>query len=85
MTEKTHLVISNHWHNPGINIIIKHDSESPQGSIHVEMSMEDFMKALAKELKHPICVWSRKKQTKELKDACTTVLEKAKQATNQVM
>ena len=85
MSEKTSIVISNHWHNPGINITIKHDGESPEGSIHVEMNMNDFLIAMSEELKHPLKVWSKKKQALELKCACDVVLEKAKQTTNQVM
>lgn len=86
MAERTSLVISNHWHNPGISVTFRHNhTDSPNGSIHVEIGMDDFLKALASELDHPMKVWTRKQQAKSLQKAYLSALEKVKEATNKVV
>jgi hypothetical protein len=82
---KTCLVQSNYWHNPGIKITLQHDHLAPEGAIHVEMALEDVLKALQADFKHPLLLWSRKQLKSSLEAAMTSVLEKMKHATSEVM
>jgi len=85
MAERSSIVVSNYWHKPGISVTFKHNQgDSPNGSIHVEIGMDDFLKAIANELPHPIKVWTSKAQAAAVKQAYLTALEKVKEATNKV-
>jgi hypothetical protein len=77
--------MSNYWHNPGISITFKHDHDSPEGSVHVEIGMNDFVQALVKELDHPMKIWTRTGLSKALNNAYATALEKVKEATNKAV
>ena len=66
--------ISRHWHSPQIQITLHSDG------IALEMSLEDFCKALAAELPHPLTTFTRKSLQNQVSEAIIPVLEKIKQA-----
>jgi molecular chaperone DnaK (HSP70) len=84
MAERSSVVASNYWHKPGISVTFRHDHESPAGSVHVEIGMDDFLQALAEELSHPLKQFTRTRQAAAVKQAYLSALEKVKEATNQV-
>lgn len=69
------VIISRHWDNPEITVSV--DSKK----IEVQMSIEDFCKALVAEIPHPLLTLSRSQLEKQCLKNIGTVLEKAKQAT----
>jgi len=82
---KSTVVASNYWHKPNITVTFKHNQyDSPDGSVHVEIAMEDFLAALSKELSHPVKVWTRTQLNKDIANAYAVALEKVKEATNKV-
>lgn len=75
MSEQTKVIISRHWNNPEITVYV--DSEK----IEVQMSIENFCKAIVAEVSHPAFTLTRAELEKNVLKVVTTVLEKAKQAT----
>jgi len=85
MVEKSIIVASNYWHQPGVKVTIRHDETAPHGSIHVEMSLDDFVKALSKEMTHPLKVWTRTAMEAAIQQAAKDAMEKVKLTTAVVM
>lgn len=77
MKSETKLVISRYWHQPQIEVYV--DSEQ----IQVRMPIEDFCKAVVKEISHPVTTLTRAQLEKNILGVLVTVLNKAKEATAQ--
>lgn len=67
--------VSRHWEHPNIEVKVYVDG------IAVEISLEDFCKALAAEVPHPIVTLTRGKLERDILAAMDVVLEKAKEST----
>lgn len=74
MTERAMVVISRHWHQP--NVVVGIDQEK----IRLELSLEDFCKAVAQEVPHPAKCFTRKGLEENMLAAMEIVLAKAKEA-----
>ena len=74
MNNKAMVVISRHWHGPEIKIAIDHEA------IRLEISLEDFVKALVAEIRHPVTFFTRGGLEGNIVAAIDTVLAKAKEA-----
>jgi hypothetical protein len=86
MAIKSSIVISNYWHKPNITVTFKHNhSDSPDGSVHVEIPMEDFLLAIAEEMTHPVKIWTSTALKTDLQNAYKVALEKVKEATNKAV
>lgn len=72
------VLISRYWNNP--NITVRVDSKK----IEVEMSVQDFCKAIVAEIPHPSTTLTRSKLEKNVLSVVQTVLNKAKEATAQI-
>lgn len=68
------VVISRHWHGPEITVSVNHEA------IKLELSLEDFCRALVAEMPHPTKVWSRAGAEANVIDAMHGVLAKVKEA-----
>lgn len=79
MTEKDVIVISRHWHNPHIRVVVKTEG------IDVGMTLADFVAALVEETGNPTAMVTQAQLKKKLLVASEAVLRKMKQATNSVM
>lgn len=77
--KRTMLVISRHWDNPHISVSVSDER------IALEMPVEDFIKALVKDAKHPIGVHTRKQLESELLKALEVVVPKIKEASAAVV
>ena len=69
------IVISKDWHNPTITVEVNFTG------IDVSMSVEDFCKALAKEVKHPSLTFTRAGLEANLIAAVDAVADGMKDAT----
>lgn len=74
------VVASNYWHQPGVKVSFRHDEESPKGSCHVEIDVEDFLKALEAEMIHPLKTFTRRRRRSAIRAAYASAIEKIKQA-----
>jgi hypothetical protein len=73
---KESIVQSRHWDNPEIKVRID------QKGIEVEISLEDFCKAVVAEIPHPAFTFTRKSLETDILGALEIVLNKTKEATN---
>lgn len=71
---KQSLVISRHWDNPTIVVTIRDEG------ISLECSLDDFLLALAEEIKHPLVSFTKGRMLADLQAAKNVVLDKIKQA-----
>lgn len=85
MKTRETIVISNFWHKPGIKIALHHGDDAPQGGISLETDLEDFIKGVLHEIAHPVKVWTKAGQEKEIREAISATCEKIKAASAQVM
>jgi hypothetical protein len=76
--QKHVLHISRHWDNPSIAVKVY-----SQG-ISLEISVEDFCRALAAEMPHPLTVLSRSKMESNLLSVVDAVLGKIKESSAHV-
>lgn len=67
------LVISRHWHEPEVRVGVDHEQ------IRLEMSVEDFCRALVQEIPHPVLCFTRKGLTENVVAAVAVVLGKVKE------
>ena len=74
MTYRAKVVISRHWHQPDIVVGIDHEH------IRLELSLEDFTKALVAEIRHPVTFLTRSGLEVNIVAAIDTVLAKAKES-----
>ena len=72
--QKNTLVISRHWDNPKINVLV-----TTKG-IQIETSLDDFLVALAKEMGNPTMLLTKNMLLSALRGASLEVLEKIKEA-----
>ena len=77
------VVISNHWHRPGIKVSILHGADAPAGGIMLETAVDDFLLALADEMRAP--VWTKAQLLSQLRSASAVALEKIKTASSQAI
>ena len=83
-TSRTKVVISNFWHNPGIEItVMHHEKKAPKGAIFVEMDFKDFLQALALEMCHPLRIFTKNRLRTAIESAARSVIEKAKLASTE--
>jgi len=73
-TAREMIVISRHWHQP--EVLVGIDVEK----IRLELSVEDFCKALVQEIPHPMKTLTRKGLEGDLLEAVQIVLGKAKES-----
>lgn len=85
MAERSSIIQSNYWHKPGILVRFVHEDTSPEGSIHVDMDADDFLRGLLQEMIHPMKIWTEKSLETAIRTAYNKTLEKAKESTRQVM
>lgn len=71
---KETLHISRHWHSPEIRVALHKEG------IAIELSVEDFCKAIVAELEHPAWIFKRGTLEEKVLAAITPVLNKIKQA-----
>lgn len=71
---KSHnIVISRYWHKPKIDVFLM------KNGIAIQLTVEDFVKSIAKELGTPKIIFSEKRFQEKLMDAAAQVLEKTKE------
>ena len=68
------VVISRHWHQP--NVVVGIDKEK----IRLELSLEDFCRAVVSEIPHPAATFTRKGLEANILAALQVVLAKAKES-----
>lgn len=73
-TAREIVVISRYWHSPAITVGID------QEKIRIELSLDDFCRALVQEIPHPAMCFSRQGLETNILAAMRTVLEKTKEA-----
>ena len=78
MNIKKTVVISRNWDNPKIEITIT------DAGISLEISLEDFCKAVVAEAKHPALTFTRQKLEDQIVGAIDLAVEKIKAASAQV-
>jgi hypothetical protein len=71
---KTVVVVSRYWHQPEIVVGIDHQQ------IRLELSVEDFCKALVRTIRHPAMLATRSGLEEQLLAATKEVLEQVKEA-----
>lgn len=76
---KQTLVISRHWSNPVISVSVRDDG------ISLECSLDEFLLALAEELKHPLMSLTKGRMLVDLQAAKDVVLGKIKEASIQAV
>jgi hypothetical protein len=72
------LHISRHWNNPEIQVTLYREG------IAIEVSLEDFCKAVVAEIPNPAWVFSREKLQANVLAALSTVLNKVKESSNHI-
>lgn len=77
--KRTALVISRHWDNPTIIVTISDQR------ISLEMSIEDYLSAIASDIRHPGQIFTRAGLEEELIKANRLVLEKVKETSATVV
>ena len=70
--------ISNHWHNPGIEVRIHEDA------IAIEISLEDFCKAIAADMAHPAFTFTRAGLEAKILASVEGVLNKVKESSRHI-
>jgi hypothetical protein len=82
MDESTHVKTvvrsSRHWHEPNVAVGVYTDG------IKVEISLEDLIKCIITDMKHPIWIQTRSKMESEALAVVEAVLNKKKESTNYV-
>lgn len=73
-TRKQVLVISRHWHSPEITVTIRDEN------IELECALDDFIRGLVSELRHPLASFTKGRMAEDLIIAKSVVLEKIKHA-----
>ena len=74
MQSKEIVHISRHWSNPEIKVAIHKDG------IAIDISLEDFCKAVVAEIPHPSLTMTREKLQANILTSLDTVLNKAKES-----
>lgn len=77
--ERTQAVISRHWDHPVISVTVN------RKQIALATDMTDFMNAVLAEVGSPLWVLTRKDLQERVQAATKVVIEKLKEASNQVM
>lgn len=82
MKERTTLLVSNHWHKPGITMKVVHcPVQAPEGAIMLELELADFRQALLAELPSSLQIWTRAQMAAAMETAMAIVVEKMKTST----
>ena len=76
VNSKTSVHISRHWHEPLIEVTVH------QEGIAIELSLEDFCKAVVAEIPHPALTMTRAALEKNVLAALAGTLNKVKEASN---
>jgi len=74
----TKMVISRYWNSPLITVVVSDEK------IEVQMTVENFLKAIVQEIPHPSITIARSQLESQILKVLPTVLNKAKEATAQV-
>jgi hypothetical protein len=67
------IIISRYWHRPKIDVFLM------QNGIAIQLTVEDFVKAMSKEIGSPKVIFRQKTLEEKMIDAAAQVLEKAKE------
>lgn len=70
--------VSRHWDNPEIKVTLYREG------ISIEISVQDFCKAVVAEIPHPAMVFSREKLQANILGALEVVLNKVKESSNHI-